>query len=56
MANFKLKKSLKRNVCPITIPQWMIDKLNEDPRPRGRIVEEALILIYGWKDESTMRD
>jgi len=43
-------ETLKRVPCHgISLPNWLIDWLRDQPRPAGRIIEEMLIEKYGLK-------
>jgi len=31
------------------LPRWLIDRLRQDDRPAGVLIEEALTRAYGWE-------
>jgi hypothetical protein len=40
---------LKKVPCPLTLPKWLKDKLDELPNSRAVEIEQALIEKHGWK-------
>ena len=44
-----LPEALKREQCPIRLPQWIIDDIDSRLGSRAKVIEEALIKIYKLK-------
>lgn len=45
-----LPEALKRQPCPIKLPQWIIDDIDSRPGSRAATLEEAYIKTYKLKE------
>jgi len=45
-----LPENLKRQPCPIKLPQWIIDDIDNRPGSRAAILEEAYIKVHKLKE------